>query len=74
MKKTLMVSEPFLIGGNLVVSTIDDSGLLKKGVRLIDEKGQSYAVNSIAMNRYANGSINVVLDGPKEIGKYLTLV
>lgn len=73
MKKTLKVSKPFIIGDNLVVSLIDESGILKKGVHLLDEKGQSYTVNSIAMNRYANGSINVVLNGPKNIGTVLTL-
>ena len=69
-----MVSEPRKIAGKLVALVEDANHLLKNGAHFIDENGHSYTVKNVCIPTYESGKIDVVFDGPDEIGSRLTLV
>ena len=72
--KTLKVSEPRTILGKLVALVEDSNHILKNGARFVDENGRSYTVRSVCMPTYESGKVDVVFDGPDEIGTVLTLI
>lgn len=73
------VLDKIRVGNIYGVSIVGDTNLLKKGVKLVDEKGNIYFIESIAMTHYKNiedyrTHAELVLNGDVEkIGSTLSI-
>jgi hypothetical protein len=74
------VSSTFKIGDKYCVSVEGDAKVLKNGIKLCDEKGNNYIIESIGMAKYENirdyeRNAELILKGNiEDIGKSLKIV